>query len=322
MKNKNTRMQNSPLQSIRDFLTDSNRFVITSHIRPDGDAIGSVIALGLSLEALGKSVQMVLSDGISRNFRFIQGSEKIKTAITETYDAIIALDSSDTARLGGQFSDLPILLNIDHHVTNERFASLNWVEPEASATCEILTEYMPSWGLPITNSIAEALLVGILVDTIGFKTSNVTPKTLKMAADLKQIGANLSGLYSKTLDTHSFEALKYWGYGFANMQIDGNIAWTSLSLTNRRAANYPGNDDADLINMLTTIENIDLSLIFVEQRNGSVKISWRARPGIDVSKIAAEFGGGGHQAAAGAEIKGSLDQVMSKVLTSTKKLLE
>lgn len=314
--------KNDEVQTIRDFINRSSRFVVTSHIRPDGDAIGSVLAVGLSLRELNKDVQMVLIDGFARYFRFLQGSDLIQKEINPNYDVIISLDSSDTSRLGTTFENLTPDLNIDHHITNENFARINWVEPDASATCEILAQHMPSWGLPVTQKIAEALMAGILIDTIGFKTPNVTPKTLRLAADLVARGANLSEIYKNALDTRSFEALKYWGYGFTNLQIQGKLAWTSLSLEERKAANYPGNDDADLINMLTAIDNTSLSVIFVEQKNGNVKVSWRAKPGLDVSKIAVEFGGGGHQAAAGAEIQGSLKSTIEKVLKATKKLIE
>jgi len=314
--------KNDSTQSIRDFFHQTTSFVITSHVRPDGDAIGSVLAVGQALMEMGKTVQMVLGDGLPKSFRFLAGSEAIQKEIKGEYNALISLDSSDTSRLGRIFQDLLPDLNIDHHITNEYYAAMNWVEPGSSATCEILTDHFPEWGLPLTPAIAEALLAGILIDTIGFKTPNVTKKTLRLTADLIENGANLSALYKQALDTHRFEALRYWGSGFNKMQIHNQIVWTSLSLDDRRNANYHGNDDADLINMLTTIEDSLLAMIFVEQNDGSVKVSWRAKPGWDVSKIAMEFGGGGHQAAAGAEIEGSLENVQSRVLAATKKLIE
>jgi len=310
------------VKAVRDFFQSHRRFVVTAHIRPDGDAIGSVIGLSLALKSLGKQVQVVLQDGIPGTFSFLEGSEDVVKKISGDYDAIIALDSADMGRLGNSFKDLQPALNIDHHVTNDHYAVLNWVEADASATAEILADHMPAWGLPITKPVAEALLTGILIDTIGFKTSNVTPKTLRLAADLMQSGANLSVVYNKGLEARSYEAIRFWGSGIANLQMSDGIIWTSLTLKDRKTAKYPGSDDADLINILSSITRADLALIFVEQKDGTVKVSWRAKPGYDVSSVAASFGGGGHKAAAGAEITGSLEKVQGEVLAATQMLLK
>jgi phosphoesterase RecJ-like protein len=310
------------IKSVRDFFESHNNFVVTAHIRPDGDAIGSVIGLSLSLQSLGKKVQMVLPDGIPGTFSFLEGSAEITEKISGDYDAIIALDSADMGRLGNSFKELKPGLNIDHHVTNDSYAELNWVEADASATAEILADHLPAWGLPITKAVAEALLTGILIDTIGFKTSNVTPKTLRLTADLIQIGANLSVVYNKGLEARSFEAVRLWGSGITNLQMSDGIIWTRLTLKDRETANYPGGDDADLINILSSITRANLAVVFVEQKNGTVKVSWRAKPGYDVSKVAVSFGGGGHKAASGAQISGPLEKVQRDVLAATQLLIE
>jgi bifunctional oligoribonuclease and PAP phosphatase NrnA len=213
-------------------------------------------------------------------------------------------------------------INIDHHVTNQYFADLNVVDAESAATCAILAEYMPDWDLPIDSDVASCLLTGIIIDTIGFSTSNVRPKTMRLAADLMEKGANLPELYHFGLMQRSYEAAQYWGAGLRKMEISDKILWTSLTLEDRKQSAYPGNDDADLVNMLSTIENIEVVLIFVEQKHDRVKVSWRSNNGIDVSKIALSFNGGGHPAAAGADITGKLDEVASKVLGATKDMLK
>ena len=142
-----------------------------------------------------------------------------------------------------------------------------------------------------------------------------------MAADLYELGADLPKLYNKALHTRSFRAVRYWGAGLTTMQLEDRLLWTCLTLNDRKAADYPGKDDADLINVLQTVKDADIFVIFVEQKNDRVKVSWRARPGFDVSTIAVQFGGGGHKPAAGAEISGSVDSVIAKVLTETRSLL-
>jgi len=307
-------------RNIRTFFETSNNFSIISHVRPDGDAIGSVLALGLSLKTLGKKVQMILVDGVPNSFRFLEGASQIKRKISTEFTNIIVVDCSDKRRLGHEIDPAQIKLNIDHHITNIEFGTLNLVEADASATCEILTENMPRWGLPITSAVANGLLAGILNDTIGFKTSNVTAKTLRLSADLVDIGAELAKIYSNTLDSRSFQAARYWGFGLNYLQKEGDIVWTVLSQNDRISANYPGNDDADLVNILSSIDDAIISVIFIEQKNGTVKVSWRAKPGTNVSKVAYEFGGGGHTAASSAEISGTLDSVIAKVLKATKTL--
>jgi bifunctional oligoribonuclease and PAP phosphatase NrnA len=310
-------MSNSLQQSIRHTLHEAQNILLLSHIRPDGDAIGSILGLGLSLQKIGKNVEMVLADGISNRHRFLPGSREIKRKVSKNFDISVVLDASDVRRTGGLAKDRLHDINIDHHVTNENFARINLVDPHASATAEILAEYMPEWGLLIDQDVATALLTGIIVDTIGFRTSNIRPKTLQLSARLMENGANLPELYQLSLVQKSIAAVRYWSPGLAKIQVEDGLLWTTLTLCDRENASYPLNDDADLVNLLTTIENIKISLLFVEQKNGTVKISWRAQPGIDVSQLATQFGGGGHPAAAGADIPGTLGEVKAKVLNST-----
>jgi phosphoesterase RecJ-like protein len=195
------------------------------------------------------------------------------------------------------------------------------VDPQAAATSVILAEYLPTWRLPITKDVATALLTGILGDTIGFRTTNTTSKELRLAAYLVEQGADLPTLYNRTLVEQSYEAVQYWGLGLQKLQRQGNIVWTSLSLEERSRSGYPGNDDADLINLLSAINYCDIAIIFIEQNNLAVKVSWRARKGINVARVAMFFGGGGHAPAAGAEINGSLSEVQILVLDKTREML-
>jgi bifunctional oligoribonuclease and PAP phosphatase NrnA len=202
------------------------------------------------------------------------------------------------------------------------FARLNLVMPESVATCAILADFLPVWGFKIDPDIANALLTGVVSDTIGFRTSNVTAHTLHLAGNLVESGADLPDLYNQALVRRSYEAALYWAQGLSHLQRKDRIIWTSLTLEDRLKAGYTGNDDADLINMLSTVDDMDISVIFVEQKEGRVKVSWRAQPGVDVSQVAFQFGGGGHPAASGAEIQGSLEEVQEKVLLVTFNLLE
>jgi phosphoesterase RecJ-like protein len=318
-------MDNTPLDVICPLFQEAKRILLLSHARPDGDAIGSLLGLGLSLQASGKAVEMVLPDGVPAIFRHLDGSNQVRSqpGRDRIFDLIAAVDCSDDERYASSLDDLPQPdINIDHHPTNTKFAHYNWVDPSAVATAAMLAECLVYCRLPVTQSVANALLFGLITDTLGFRTYNMTPKALRIAADLMEAGGDLPNLYYRGLLSRSFEAARYWGSGLTSLKREGRLIWTSLTLKARRAVGYPGRDDADLISVLSTIEGADVVIIFTEQKNGSVKVSWRSQPGYDVSKVALRFGGGGHAAAAGADIEGNLEEVQTKVIETTQLTLD
>ncbi len=316
-------------QLIQQKIAGAQRVLIVSHIRPDGDAVGAMLGLGRALVEAGKQVNLALADGVPQALRYLPGSERIERALPvenlAQFDLLIVVDCSDMQRTGGVLDERLPDINIDHHVTNTNFAAINLVLPEQAATCAIIAEHLTAWGLAIDQEIASNLLSGIVTDTIGFRTSNMTSGILRLAATLMDYGADLPELYSRALVNKSFEAARYWGMGLRKVQrveVDGagSYVWTTLTLADRKEANYPGNDDADLVNLLSAIDS-DMAVLFIEQKNAHIKVSWRSRPGIDVSQIALQFGGGGHPSAAGADIAGSLESVQERVLKSTQTLL-
>lgn len=311
-------MSSTPRAVIGEALQKAERFLLVTHIRPDGDAIGSLLGLGLALKEAGKSVVMALDDQVPLQFRHLQGSELIKRDIDRDYDVAISLDCSDKSRLG-QFGreDIEWDINIDHHITNDGYAKINLIDTEAVATAEIIATNIEEWGFQISKGIADALLMGILTDTIGFRTYNMRSDVLRLAAKLMDAGANLPELYARNVYQKSFEAVKMWGSGLSRLQRKDGLVWTVITNEDRSLAGYPGRDDADMINLLTAIEDAKVSVVFVEQPNGKVKVSWRAVPGVDVSQVASQFGGGGHPAAAGAELSGKIQDLFQVVLEKT-----
>ncbi|MBI5839251.1 MAG: DHH family phosphoesterase [Chloroflexi bacterium] len=309
--------------AITEKLAAANKIVVASHVRPDGDAIGSLLGLGLALQNAGKSVQMVLADGVPSSFKHLEGSEQIKKEPEGDRDLFITVDCADFKRVGKVFENFGQPdINIDHHVTNEKFGTINLIEAEEVATSAILTNHLPEWGLEITKPIAAALLTGIVTDTLGFRTSNTTPEALRQAAALMETGVDMPDIYMRALIKKSFPAAKYWGAGLSSLESRNGIVWGTLTLADRKATGYGGNDDADLINMISAIDNNKVGMVFVEQSDNHVKISWRALElGVDVSPIAKHFKGGGHAAAAGADIEGGLNEVQKEVLKKTREML-
>jgi phosphoesterase RecJ-like protein len=315
--------QNELIATIQNQLEKADNILVTSHHRPDGDAIGSLLGMGLALIAHGKRVSMALSDEIPDSFKFLVGSELITRKPSGNIDFVVVVDSAEVGRTdpvlnGYQTPDL----NIDHHKTNTYFAKINLVERDAVATSEILAKYIPNFGLQITKPVANALLAGIITDTIGFRTTNISPNTLRISADLMELGGELTDIYYKTIVGQTFTAARYWGAGLSKLQVDNGLIWTTLSLNDRQVAGYQYRDDADLVKILSAIDGARIALILTEQAEGYVKISWRLcgslPTNMDVSEIAQKFGGGGHKAAAGADVKGRLDEVLIEVLNDTR----
>ena len=300
----------------KQLLDGASRVAVVAHERPDGDAVGSMLALCLSLRELGKQAHSVLSGGLPGRYAFMPGSAEVQRRIPEGVALVITVDAADLGRLG--LSDVrEVHINFDHHPSNTRFAAVNLVDPAASATTALLYRLAPELGLPITPAVAENLLAGLVTDTIGFRTPNVTPETLRLAAELIEAGANLEHVYRKGLVDRTYLAVRYWGQGLSKLERQGDLIWTSLSLTDRKSVGYPGPDDADLIEVLSAIEEARVAVVFVEQSERQVKVSWRARPGIDVAAVANQFNGGGHTLAAGAVVEGGLKEVMDRVLAAT-----
>jgi phosphoesterase RecJ-like protein len=279
-----TSMMNSIEADIKARLDAAQHVLIVSHVRPDGDAVGSLLGLGLALQQAGKTVQMALADGVPSSFCHLEGSDQVRKEPGGAFDTFITVDCADFKRTGKPFQSLGVPdVNIDHHITNEKFGKLNLIEGDEVATSAILTNHLPVWGMEITRPIAAALLTGIITDTLGFRTSNMTSEALRQAADLMDTGVDMPELYMRGLVRRSFAATRYWGAGLSKLEQADGLVWGTLTLEDRKACGYTGNDDADLINTISAIDGPKVGMIFVEQHDSHVKISWRAlAPGIDV----------------------------------------
>ena len=293
---------------------------LVAHIRPDGDAVGSVIGFAETLRSIQKTIYIAFEETLPERFRILNKESKGKKALSKE-GIIIALDCADINRLPKDFTKKKIDINIDHHATNTNFGSLNYVKAEAAATAEIITDLLLEWKLEIPASAANALLMGIITDTIGFRTQNTTPHTLRTAALLVEKGANLTHIYQQSLIDVTWEASLLWGMALSKLQKDGKIIYTVITSEDRKKSGFTGRDDADLTNFLSSIQDAEISILFNQQSETSVKVSWRSRSTVNVANIAAQFSGGGHPAAAGAEIKLSLQQTQQKVLEITKSYL-
>ena len=314
----------SEIIEFRKLIERATSVAVVAHERPDGDAIGSLIALTLSLQNAGKQVTSILADGVPNRFRFLPGSDGVQRNFPTDCNLLIALDCSSVERTGFEVEDLPrcVDINVDHHPTNTHYGVVNVVDPRAAATAEILFDLADPLGLEIDSNVATNLLTGLVTDTIGFRTTNVTPKVLHLAARLVELGAPLAEIYECALNRRSVIAARYWGRGLSRLEQADGLVWTSLTLEDRQHVGYSGKDDADLINLLSTIDGAEVTVIFVEQPEGAVKVSWRSRVGLNIAPLAEAFGGGGHHQAAGAMIAGDLEEVTKRVISAIRGILE
>jgi phosphoesterase RecJ-like protein len=276
------------------------------------------------LRAAGKKAFPVLAEGISSVFRYLPGAAEIRSALPESFDLALLVDCADAERISWPEGSpvRPIDLLIDHHVTNTHFAAVNLVDPSAASTAELIVDLAGGLGLTVPPEAAACLMAGVVTDTLGFRTPNTGVHTLRVVEELILAGGSLPETVERSLHRRSFAAARYWGAGLSRLQRDGPIVWTSLTLADRSASGYPGRDDADLVNILSSIDNHEVALIFIEQDKGKVKVSWRVAAGLDVTPLAISFGGGGHPAASGAQLTGDMAEVQTEVLRRTKEWLD
>lgn len=303
-------------------LDGANKIVAITHVSPDGDAISSLVAMGLALQQLDKQVTLVVDDGLPDRFRYLPLSNQVQTEPDGDYDLIIALDAGDSQRLGKAFADLsqprPSIINIDHHITNSYYGDINLVVPDASATVEILFNLFPELGIEITPDLATALLSGLVTDTLGFRTANVSSDTLRTAKALVDVGADLFSVTAKALTLKPFSTLLMWQKGLNNVQLEEGVIWTSISYQERLETGYEDTSSFGLGNLLAEVKEAVMSAVFLESANGRVKVGFRCRPPFNVSQLAKNLGGGGHHLAAGCTLDGPLEEVVLMVVKRSK----
>jgi phosphoesterase RecJ-like protein len=310
------------LEEAYQLVRSAQRPLLVCHISPDEDAVGSLVGLGRALRQMGLEPILACPDPIPSTFRYIPGVEQIISQVDAPFDLVITLDISDLERLG-HLAQLPgfegaPLLNIDHHLTNPSFGGVNLVDPHASSTAEIVLQLLEAMAAPLDAETATALLAGIVADTRGFRTNNVTPQVMESALRLMRAGASLPYVSLHSLDSRPTAAVRLWGAALSRLQIQDRVIWASIPLATRRAVGYAGDGDASLVSFLISAEDADAAVVFVEQEEGHVEVGLRAKPGFDVTQVALQFGGGGHALAAGCNLPGPLEEAQARVLDALK----
>jgi len=304
----------------------SRSALLFAHVYPDGDVLGSQLGLGLALRGTGRAATFACAHPVSDPFQFLPGAADVQQWKTgrNGFDLVVALDCPDPARLGGLLDGArgpgTTVLNIDHHGDNRRYGDVNWVDTRAAATGEMVYDLVEAAGLPLTADVAVNLYTAIVTDTGSFRYSNTTPKTLRVAARLVEIGVDPALVATTVYETREPGGLRMLGHILQGIETDpdGSLAWLVID---RAAASSPDLPEAEeFVNYPRSIRTAKVAVLFRELPD-SVKVSLRAKGEVDVARIAGRLGGGGHPNAAGLIRPGGLAEAKAAVLGAIREAL-
>ena len=315
-------MSAAKFEQIGQALGEGVRFAVLGHVRPDGDALGSQLALGLSLKQLGKDVRIWNEEGMLEKYSFLPNANLLTKppAEPEDVDVAIALDTAIQNRLGNSLAAVrsaKVWINIDHHPSNPGYGDLVYIDPNSPATGQILFELIKSEKLPIDAAIAENLYVAISTDTGSFQYPNTTARTFEIAAELVRAGVEVGRVSQLTYENYPRRRVELLRDLLGTMRFDANdrVASFSLSLATAKKLGVLPEDNEGLIDHLRAIRGVIVAVFFEELADGKVRVSMRSKnEKVNVCAICEKFGGGGHVLAAGARVRGSLAEVERKIL--------
>ena len=322
-------MNKSLIEAIDELISPARRFLLITHVAPDGDAIGSLLGMGWLLRDLGKEVTLACEDAVPEILAWLPGSAEIvhsarpaaQPAGSGRFERVISLDCSDERRLGKvyqpEFASLP-LLNIDHHVTNTEFGTLNWVDPASAATAQMVLHLADSLAWPLTPRVATCLLTGVVTDTRSFRTVNSGPAALQAALRLIEAGASLSDVARQALDQQPLAWVRLLGVAIAGLTLEDGVLWTEVTGAMRRQLGVGEDGTSGITNFLAGVREAWIVILFTERDAGTVDVSMRAAPGYDVAQVALKLGGGGHPQAAGCTLDGELPAIRERVLAQVR----
>jgi bifunctional oligoribonuclease and PAP phosphatase NrnA len=305
---------------IRDEILARTHFLVTSHARPDGDSIGSQLAMAFALDALGKRVRIVNADPAPDHYYEFPGVDRIEIAAEvpagAEADAVIVMECGDLGRTGVRGFEGRFVINIDHHAGNRMYGAVNWFDLSAAACGEMVFDVIRALGVPLTVEIATHIYLAILTDTGSFHHSNITPRTFDICRQTVEAGVNPAAMARRVFDSNSFGKLKLIGALLDRMELvaDGRLAVLYLDEEMLIACGCTHNDTEGLINLPLTAREIQAVVFFKAGPDASVRVSMRSKYDVDVRLVAGAFGGGGHKNAAGFTVSGPLAAVRQDII--------
>ena len=315
-------MNKSVIKAVEQLITPARRILLVTHLSPDGDAIGSLLAMGSLLRDQSKEVTLACEDPAPESVTWLPGSSEIVRQASGSIDLVISLDCSDRDRMGSIYEERLTsapLLNIDHHITNTRFGTVNWVDPSCVATAQMALYLAQALGWQVTQPVAVCLLTGLVTDTRSFRTSNVDSATLRAALQLVKAGASLGQVARQSLDQQPLAQVRLFADAVNSLRLEDDILWTRVTRAMRQRWAVPDNGTSGLSNSLAGVREAQVVVVFTERDNGTIDVGFRAAPGYDVSRVATSLGGGGHPLASGCTLSGDLEQVQDQVLAQVRR---
>ena len=301
------------LEQTAEAIRRRQRFVIASHVRPDGDAIGSQMAMAHALKHLGKDVRVVSRDAAPPPLLVFPGVSEIEIVdrVDDPGDAVIVMESGDLLRTGVSGLERGFVINIDHHVGNSMFGAINWFDVSAAACGEMVFDLVRELGVPLSHDIAVHLYVAILTDTGSFHHSNITPRTFEICRQCVETGVNPSAVARSVFDSNNLGRLKLMGAILSRMHIDSSGRLATVSVDEELVTSCSGTyeDTEGLINLPLTVREIQAVVFFKQVGPDDWRVSMRSKGDVNINAVAKEFGGGGHKNASGCSASGSLEHL-------------
>jgi bifunctional oligoribonuclease and PAP phosphatase NrnA len=304
------------LREVLKHIEQRSHFLLTSHARPDGDAVGSALAFRQILRSMGKGAEVILRDGVPRVYQPLPfaGEVIVSDRVNGNYEAAIILECDSIQRTRLQGLEGRFLISIDHHVSGRPFANVNWIDPKAVATAELVYRLAREAGVAISSDIATCLYTALLADTGSFMFEGTNEHTFALARELVMAGADPAHCARNVYFAHSEAKMRLLGAGLSNLHRQGSFAWISITREQMQDAGAKEEDCEGLVNYVLSIGDIEVAAFFREQPDGRFRVSLRSKGQLNVAKLAEQFGGGGHECASGCSMDGPLPAAVAKIV--------
>ncbi len=311
------------LSEVLKHIEQRDRFLLTSHARPDGDAIGSALACCQILRSMGKRADVVLRDGVPRIYRPLPTADSVVQTerVNGEYEAAIILECDSVQRTRLEGLENRFLINIDHHQSGRPFAHVNWIDPNAVATAELVYRLAREAGVKISPEIATCLYTAVLTDTGSFMFEGTNEHTFALARELVLAGADPARCARSIYFAHSTAKLRLLGAALSNLQREGPLAWIWITYEQMERFSAKDEDCEGLVNYALSIQDVQVAVFFREMADGRYRVSLRSKGEVDVASLAERFGGGGHHCASGCSLGGPLEAAVKPVLEQLRRAL-
>ena len=306
------------LSQVVELIEKKDRFAITSHVRPDGDSLGSSLGLYWLLQALNKDVEVIMRDPAPHSYQQLPGAGAVRVtpAVDRAYDAVFVIECSDIDRPGLIDLEKQFVVNIDHHSTTELFGTVNWIDSTASAVGEMIYNLCKATGVRVTKEIAECVYTALLTDTGSFHYSNTTERTFKIASELVRTGVKPAKTAEAIFGSYHWPKIELLSQVLGTAQRDesGHVAWMRQTLEMQELTKASEEDADGFVNYPLAVGEVEATALFKECSPGVYRTSLRSKGEVNVAKIAEQFGGGGHRNAAGCTLKGDLAELEQQLV--------